>query len=161
MLTVRMLTAANANAEADLAVESERSPAYFSQPSKLLDFSRLRKPPTRRMNAVWAGSGDALRALGLQWGAEVTARHLAAAIAGRHKDSGAHVRTGVEAADLAFIAPPSVSWIWSQAKPKLRADLEDAVLNAGNLGVEHLLEERPLAGCRRRLKSGPVRALES
>lgn len=47
---------------------------------------------------------------------------------------------------LAFWAPTSVSWVWSQADPQLRAQLEQAVLAAGNVALNYLTKALPVVG---------------
>ncbi|WP_326699625.1 relaxase domain-containing protein [Streptomyces sp. NBC_01754] len=134
MLTVRMLKVAED--EAERAAEPSVAPAAFV---------RAQDPPDLRAHTVWTGSAEALRALGLRRGDEARTGGLSAAIAGRHAESGARVRVAGEAYDLTFLAPASLSWVWSQGDSALRVDLERAVLDAAHRCVDHLVRTRPLA----------------
>lgn len=133
MLTIRVLSVAGR--EAERATEPSVSPAVFARPEDL---------PDRREHAIWSGSAEALGALGLQRGGEVTAHYLEAAIAGRHVRRRVRVRAAGDAYDLAFRAPDSVSWVWAQGDPALRVDLERSVLAAADRCVGHLVRTRPL-----------------
>lgn len=135
MLTLRTLK--SADDEAARALNPSVMAAAFAQGKATLDY--LLPDP------YWTGTAPALRHLGLVANEEVTAGPLTAAIAGRNTRTGRPVRGDGEACDLTFIAPPSVSWVWSQADADLRMDLEWATLGAASRCVHHLVESRPLA----------------
>ena len=108
---------------------------------------------------IWLGSQEALAQLGLERGAEVGERELAHALQGRHAQTGAQVRRpgtkkvrradGSEAKEqrvnsfrLAFSAPKSVSVVWSQAGPELRAQIERAMLESAHASIDHFVRTR-------------------
>ncbi|MFD6296065.1 relaxase domain-containing protein [Streptomyces sp. NPDC060235] len=132
MLTIRM---AKLDGETERAVEPSVAPAAFARGEDLGDL---------RANTLWTGSAEALGLLGLGRGEEATAPQLGAAIAGRHVGTGAQVRADGAAYDLTFIVPASISWVWAQGDPTLRADVERAVLAGAHSSVEHLVRTRPL-----------------
>ncbi len=132
-MTIRVLDMARY--EAERALEPSVSPAAFARPQD---------PPDSREHARWTGSAAALGALGLRPGEPVTPDGVNAAIAGRHVSRRVRVRTDGHAYDLAFRAPDSVSWVWAQGDPVLRADLERIVLASADRCVDYLVRTRPL-----------------
>ncbi|NEA20188.1 relaxase domain-containing protein [Streptomyces halstedii] len=133
MLTVRLLKLARP--EAERAAEPSVMPAAFARPED---------PQDRRTHTVWTGSAAALGILGLRRGSEVAPGPLMGAISGRHPERRVRVCADGDAFDLTFLAPDSVSWLWSQGDFALRADLEQAVLAAADRCVDHLVRTRPL-----------------
>ncbi|MFI7087602.1 relaxase domain-containing protein [Streptomyces anulatus] len=121
--------------DAEFALEPSVFPAAFARPQD---------PPGSTEHALWTGSAVALGALGLRPGDRVTSDCVKAAIAGRHVRRRGRVRADGNAYDLAFRAPDSVSWVWAQGDPVLRADLERCVLAAADRCVDRLVRTRPL-----------------
>jgi conjugative relaxase-like TrwC/TraI family protein len=120
-----------------------------------------------RASAVWLGTQEALGRLGLVRGAEVTEEQLSLALQGLHAVEGHRVRRPgtkqvpsgevgpdgkpvmvsrkvVNSVDLTFSAPKSVSVVWSQAGPALRRGIEQAMIDAANAGLEHMIETKPV-----------------
>jgi conjugative relaxase-like TrwC/TraI family protein len=120
---------------------------------------------------VWLGSEEALNQLGLERGSAVELEDLTAALQGRHAVSGTQVRKAgptwavdalgnkllaengepykkqvVNSYDLTFSVPKSVSVLWSQADAKLRYELEQAIVDAANTSLEHIVRTRPVIG---------------
>lgn len=135
----------------------------------------------RRGNAVWLGSPRMLEQLGIRRGAEVLAQQLALALQGRSASSGEQVRRqgwihrdavdqqgrplrdaagqrckervlGTKCVDLTFSAPKSVSVVWSQARPEVRAEIEPAMLAAAAAMVEHMTQTKPVVSQARSLQ---------
>jgi conjugative relaxase-like TrwC/TraI family protein len=124
-------------------------------------------PP--RAGAVWVGSATGLGQLGLQRGSAVELEQLVAALQGRHATSGVQVRRPghvkaldpdggrlldergkpyshevVNCWDLTFSVPKSVSVVWAVAGQGLRAQIEQAVLDAAYRSVDFLVRTRPV-----------------
>src|SRR5690242_519176 len=123
-----------------------------------------------KSNAMWVGTPRALARLGLELGAEVLPEQLAAALQGRHIETGEQVRKpgkrfakvgsmdggghaagtctiavpSVNSVDLTFSAPKSVSVVWSQAGPELRAGIEQAMLSAATAVLQYMTETKPV-----------------
>jgi conjugative relaxase-like TrwC/TraI family protein len=113
---------------------------------------------------MWLGSDAALAKLGLRRGAEVGLDELARALEGRHAvldeqvrrpgsaempghtraDGSPYRQQVVNSFDLTFSAPKSVSIVWSAADRELRADIEQAMLDATNAALEHVTRTRPV-----------------
>ncbi|NLT06900.1 MAG: relaxase domain-containing protein [Solirubrobacterales bacterium] len=114
-------------------------------------------PPSSR----WLGSATMLERLGVAHGAAVELAELALALQGRAASDGTRLRVegliereisdergrpvydgagrrltervrGTKCVDLTFSAPKSVSILWSQAPPQLRAEIEGAMLDAAD-----------------------------
>lgn len=120
----------------------------------------------RRATAMWLGSAEALRCLGVERGAEVSAEQLALALQGRDVDGARARRPGsvpavgkdgrplldadgeplrepvVNSYDLTFSVPKSVSVLWASANAEQRVLIERAVLKAANAAVEYLIRTR-------------------
>jgi conjugative relaxase-like TrwC/TraI family protein len=108
-----------------------------------------------RANAVWLGSDNALRRLGLAPGQEVVQEDLMMALEGRHAVSKERVRGNgsvVRSQELTFSVPKSVSDVWSQASMAQRAELEQIVLTAVQRTLEYLTQTKEVV--RRRVGNG-------
>lgn len=130
-----------------------------------------------RPTTVWLGSAGMLARLGVREGAAVAPSELALALQGRHTRSGERVRVegliqrdavdergrplhdeqgrrrtvrvpGTKSVDLTFSAPKPVSVVWSQAGPRLRAEIESAMLAAANAMLENMTQTRPVVAHR-------------
>jgi conjugative relaxase-like TrwC/TraI family protein len=159
VLTIHKLPTAHGDHAAALGAAR-----YVLEPEEAPDLGR-------RANTMWMGSDNALDQLGLKRGAEVKQLELAAVLQGRHALTGKQVRAlsklsmpvlgedgkqqrdehgqliwekkdGVNCWDLTFAPPKSVSIVWSQAGHKLRAEIEQAMVESANEAIEHLIQTR-------------------
>lgn len=139
------------------------------------DLSAARPQPS----AVWVGSARMLDMLGVQRDAEVVSEQLALALQGRHVISGDRLRRegwihryrgrparvapvarrappervlGTKTVDLTFSAPKSVSVIWSQARPDLRAQIERAMILGAEAMLECMTQTKPVVARSRALE---------
>jgi conjugative relaxase-like TrwC/TraI family protein len=125
MLRIRRIRVSDAVTVAGDVLDDDLSPQAFAPRQAM---------PDNRTNAMWLGSEDALRPMGLTSGDEVTVEQLAAVL-----------RTSQGAFDLRFWAPSSVSWVWATTDDaKLRTDLEYAMVTAANYLLAYLVETRPV-----------------
>jgi conjugative relaxase-like TrwC/TraI family protein len=143
---------------------------YLLEPSEgPLAYAREGEDPSAPQwgGTIWLGDGRGLRRLGLKGGTEVKLEELTAALQGRHVTSGKQVRKPgpspavdglgnrlldangeqytvqvVNSFDLTFSVPKSVSVLWSQADAKLRAEIEQAIVDAANTAMEHIVRTR-------------------
>jgi hypothetical protein len=97
-----------------------------------------------RANSIWHGTDEALKKLGLRQGMAVRPRELAAVVSGRRARTGVRVLPAGEVFDLIFVAPNSLSFIWSQLAPGPRADIEDAMLDSSAIMLDHLTADHPV-----------------
>ncbi len=125
-----------------------------------------------RANAMWIGTPAALKALGVERGAEVFPEQLSMALQGLNAATGERVRSPgtrtivatdehgplldadgapymiseqrVNSVDLTFSAPKSVSVAWSQAGPELRAEIERAMMRASNAAISYMTQTKPV-----------------
>jgi conjugative relaxase-like TrwC/TraI family protein len=125
-----------------------------------------------RSNALWLGSEGALERIGVQRGAEVLPERLALALEGKHTVTGEQVRRPgtrtvqavdesgsavdpdgnpyvvveerVNSVDLTFSAPKSVSVVWSQAGPGVRAGIERAMMRSANAMLSYMTQTKPV-----------------
>jgi conjugative relaxase-like TrwC/TraI family protein len=144
------------------SLERSESPDAFAR-TGLADDEGLEE----RANAVWLGSAETLARLGLVRGTEVGEEQLSLALQGLHAVDGHRVRRPgtkqvasgeigpdgkpvmvsrkvVNSVDLTFSAPKSVSVVWSQAGSELRRGIEQAMIDAANAGLEHMLLTKPV-----------------
>lgn len=134
-------------------------------------------------SALWLGAPRMLERLGVHRGAQVGVDQLALALQGRNAMTGERVRRegwiqrdatdphgrplydeqgrrvkvgvhGTKSVDLTFSAPKSVSVVWSQAGPELRARIEPAMLAAADAMLECMTMTKPVVAHRRVL--GPA-----
>jgi conjugative relaxase-like TrwC/TraI family protein len=125
-----------------------------------------------RANAMWLGTPGALAAVGVERGTEVLPEQLAVALQGLNVATRERVRSPgtrtvvakdahgplldpdgnpltiseqrVNSADLTFSAPKSVSIVWSQAGPELRAEIEQAMMHASNAAISYMTQTKPV-----------------
>ncbi len=125
MLRIRRIRVSDAVAVAGDVLDDDLSPRAFTQAQAL---------PDDRANAMWLGSEEALRPLGLSNSSEVAVARLATVLG-----------TSRGAFDLTFWAPSSASWVWATTDDaKLRADLEHAMVKATNYLLAYLVENQPV-----------------
>jgi conjugative relaxase-like TrwC/TraI family protein len=130
-------------------------------------------------SAIWNGSAAMLETLGVRSGAEVLSDQLTLGLQGRDVIDGKRIRRegmielptipgrsnydetgrrpkvrtkGTKSVDLTFSAPKSVSVVWSQANPRLRAELEAAMLEAAAAMLEWMTTTMPVVSFRRALQ---------
>ncbi|WP_170322688.1 relaxase domain-containing protein [Acrocarpospora macrocephala] len=111
-------------------------------------FHRQGDPPPRA-DAMWLGTADALRQLGVERGTQAMAAPLAQAWQGRHAKTHVQViRPGwspalggdaVRSHEITFWAPGSVSVIWSHSEGLLRQELEQAMMAGADVALAELL----------------------
>lgn len=118
-----------------------------------------------RPSAVWLGSSRLLEKLGVERGGGVSREQLELALQGRNATNGKRVRRegrigvervgvdgrkekvqvrGTRSVDMTFSVPKSVSIVWSQASPELRARIERAVVVATDTMLEHWAQTKPV-----------------
>jgi conjugative relaxase-like TrwC/TraI family protein len=194
VLTLRKLTVAHGDAGAAGAVaqyplERADSPQayargdyYLASGETAADGAGSGAPP--RANAIWLGDDDALAALGLERGQEVTVEALAAGVQGQHASSGEQLRRpgtvvrelvdehgkmvlddagqpvrervqGVTSIDMTVSAPKSVSVLWAMANAADRAVIEDAMLTAAERTVQYMTQTKAIV--HRRVDDARVR----
>jgi hypothetical protein len=141
MLTVRKMTVAlgdqeEAFAEAGDVLDPSLSPGEFVRPGSRAE---------ARANSMWLESPAALERLGLERGAEVTARQLALVLRGCHAITGKQVlqpRNGtIRSFELTFWVPESVAWVWFNADGGVRDRIENAVIAAANTSLAYLAQQ--------------------
>lgn len=130
---------------------SEERPSAAEFAAQLLDptFSPQAFTPQdaalgARANSIWHGTGEALKKLGLRQGRAILPRDLAAIVSGRHARTGVRVLPAGEIFDLIFMAPNSLSFIWSQLTTGPRADIEDAMLDSSAIMLDYLTADHPV-----------------
>ena len=131
---------------------------------------------------AWMGSDRMLGRIGVSSGTPVTVEEFSLALQGRHAVTSERVRKegmiqrgmvdrngravldargrrvkervrGTKSVDLTFSAPKSVSVVWSQAAPELRARIEPAMMIATRRMLEHMTETKPVVAYHRALYS--------
>jgi conjugative relaxase-like TrwC/TraI family protein len=156
--------------KAQYSLELADSPQAFRR----ADYYTDREPglDEEKANAMWLGTPRALAALGVERGGEVMPEQLATALQGRHTLTGEQVRRPgtrqveatdengplkdpdgnpymiseqrVNSVDLTFSAPKSVSVVWSQAGPAVRAAIERAMLRSANAMLTYMTQTKPV-----------------
>jgi conjugative relaxase-like TrwC/TraI family protein len=130
--------------------------------------------------AIWLGSASMLSRLEVEPRQPLTVKGLGRALQGRNTKSGVRLRregwlrldqldeqrrpiydgegrkctirvAGTKSVDLTFSAPKSVSVIWSQADPELRAEIEAAMLAAADAVLENMTMSKPVVAYKRSL----------
>ncbi len=131
--------------------------------------------------ARWLGSPAMLERLEVAAGERLSVKALARSLQGRNTKSGVRLRregwlrldlldehrrpvydeegrrrkvrlAGTKSVDLTFSAPKSVSVVWSQAEPGLRAEIEAAMLTAAEAVLANMTMEKPVVPLRRKLE---------
>jgi TrwC relaxase len=126
---------------ADLLLDPSFSPQAFTPQD-----DESNAEPDARINSRWHGTDEALKKLGLRQGMAIRARELTAVLSDRHVRTGVRVLPAGEFFDLVFLAPNSLSFLWSQLTPGPRADIEDAMLDSSAIMLDHLTADYPLIG---------------
>ncbi|WP_027006151.1 MobF family relaxase [Conexibacter woesei] len=125
-----------------------------------------------RAHTMWLGDAQVLGHYGVERGAEVAEADLERVLVGRHAQTGEQLRPAgnrrvdkldersrerLERAgydkrtvkafanvDMTFSAPKSVSVLWSQSSPEVRAAIEQAMLESANAAVGHMTKTKPV-----------------
>ncbi|MBS1679766.1 MAG: relaxase domain-containing protein [Actinobacteria bacterium] len=135
---------------------------------------------TAAPTAIWLGSATMLSQLGVERGEPLTVKGVGRSLQGRSAKSGVRLRregrlsldeldeqrrpiydeqgrrrkvrvAGTKSVDLTFSAPKSVSVLWSQADPELRAEIEAAMMAAADAVLENMTMSKPVVAHRRSL----------
>jgi TrwC relaxase len=129
----------------------EERPAAAELAAQLLDpsfspqaFTPQDAASNAQANSIWHGTDEALKKLGLRQGVAIRERDLTAVVSGRHARTGVRVLPAGEVFDLISLAPNSLSFLWSQLTPGLRADIEDAMLDSSAIMLDHLTADHPV-----------------
>jgi conjugative relaxase-like TrwC/TraI family protein len=130
--------------------------------------------------ALWLGSPAMLSRLEVEPREQLSLKALARSLQGRNTKSGVRLRregwlqldllderrrptydeqgrrrkvrvAGTKSVDLTFSAPKSVSVLWSQARPQLRAQIETAMIAAAEAMLENMTMAKPVVAHRRSL----------
>ncbi|MEU1752657.1 relaxase domain-containing protein [Micromonospora matsumotoense] len=99
---------------------------------------------TAAQATAWLGGDDALQQLGLRPGAPVHPHDLTNVLVGRHTGSGVRVLPDPALYDLAYLAPRSVSFAWTQLDARAQLDIEKAVRDSVHRMLVHLTRSVPL-----------------
>jgi conjugative relaxase-like TrwC/TraI family protein len=166
--------AASVMAAVDYILDLEESPEAFNKAEYYAgeeggEAVPLSGPPSRR----WMGSGEAAQILGVELGSEVEREQLRRAMQGQHVRTGKQLRrpgtrsvpvrdeTGepildpegkpylteelrVNNADLTCSVPKSVSAVWAQADPELKAQIQEAVMRSAETTLRYMVETKPV-----------------
>ncbi len=166
--------AASVMAAVDYILDLEESPEAFNKADYYAgedggETVPLSGPPSRR----WIGSGDAAQILGVELGAEVEREQLRKAMQGQHVRTGRQLRRPgtrqvpvrdergepilaadgtaftseelrVNNADLTCSVPKSVSAVWAEADPELKAQIQEAVMRSAEATLRYMVETKPV-----------------
>jgi conjugative relaxase-like TrwC/TraI family protein len=170
---VTLGSAASVMAAVDYILDLEESPEAFNKAEYYAgedgEAAPISGPPSR----MWAGSDDAAQKLGVKLGSQVEREQLRRAMQGQHVETGKQLRrpgtrsvpvrdeTGepilakdgkpftteelrVNNADLTCSVPKSVSAVWAQADPELKAEIQEAVMRSAQTTVKYMVETKPV-----------------